>query len=505
MGVLDGDVPSDVPDDLSRLPSLEEDRVRKALEKRFEKNQIYTNINALLVALNPYQMLPLYGQDMLEAYNKYGSASPGPHVYSVAAATYRGLLDARSQSVIISGESGAGKTETAKRFLQFLAYAATQGSGASNEGWRSASSPPPAMEAFGNAQTIMNNNSSRYGKYLMLQFDLSGKIMGASIKTYLLEKTRVVRQNPGERNYHVFYLLTQGADDAVRSACKLAPGATSRYLSSEADKRGGAKPADEFKVITDAMTSIGFEAAELQWVWTLCAVIMKLGNLEFGAGDEAKLDDPSKVAEIASLMRCDPAAMGNALTTKRIKAGSDWITSPVAPDVANNVRDGLAKAIYARVFSWMVMRINANLAIMTTASPDGGDNTARFFIGILDIFGFEIFDVNSLEQLCINFTNEKLQATFNQAIFHAAMEENAEEDVNVEVADMTEIDNQEVIELIGGSRRASSRSSTRSASCPRAPTSPSPRSSSPSASPTSASRSRSRRRTPSRSRTSRGT
>ena len=185
--------------------------VREALRSRFENAQIYTNINALLVALNPYRPLPLYDQAMLEAYNTYGQTSPGPHVYSVASATYRGLLDARSQSVIISGESGAGKTETAKRFLQFLAYAATQGSGSSNEGLENrVIATSPLLEAFGNAQTIMNNNSSRYGKYLMLQFDLSGKIMGASIKTYLLEKTRVVRQSKGERNYHVFYLLTQG-------------------------------------------------------------------------------------------------------------------------------------------------------------------------------------------------------------------------------------------------------------------------------------------------------
>ena len=149
--------------------------------------------------MNPYEALPLYDQKNLEAYNQYGVASPGPHVFGVAAATYRGLLDARSQSVIISGESGAGKTETAKRFLQFLAYAATQGTGSSNEGLEErVIATSPLLEAFGNAQTIMNNNSSRYGKYLMLQFDLSGKIMGASIRTYLLEKTRVVKQNKGE-------------------------------------------------------------------------------------------------------------------------------------------------------------------------------------------------------------------------------------------------------------------------------------------------------------------
>ena len=421
-------VSGEVPDDLSRLPSLEEDRVRDALKQRFDSNQIYTHINSLLVAMNPYKKLPLYDQASLEAYNQYGVSSPGPHVYGVAAATYRGLLDARSQSVIISGESGAGKTETAKRFLQFLAYAATQGSGSSNEGLEErVIATSPLLEAFGNAQTVMNNNSSRYGKYLMLQFDLSGKIMGASIRTYLLEKTRVVKQNKGERSYHIFYFLSNGAPD-LKASLKIGD---SKYLSLEVDNRGTDEK-EAFQEVKDSMVAIGFDPSELTWVWTFCACIMKLGNIEFGEGEEANLKNPDVVKEIAGLLRCDANALSSALCTRRIKAGTDWITSPVAPQVACNVRDGLAKATYSRVFSWMVMRINANLAILQV--DDGGLNRARFFIGILDIFGFEIFDVNSLEQLCINFTNEKLQATFNQAIFHAAMEENAEEDVNVEVS-----------------------------------------------------------------------
>ena len=172
------------PDDLAHLLSLEEENVRAALHSRYMKDKLYTNINTLLIAVNPYQMLPIYGPDQLDAYNQYGQASPGPHVFGVAAATYRGLLESRSQSVIISGESGAGKTESAKRFLQFLAYAATQGSGSSNEGLEErVIATSPLLEAFGNAQTKMNDNSSRYGKFLMLQFDLSGKIIGASIKT----------------------------------------------------------------------------------------------------------------------------------------------------------------------------------------------------------------------------------------------------------------------------------------------------------------------------------
>ena len=180
-----------------------------------------------------------------------------------------------------------------------------------------------------------------------------------------------------------------------------------KYLSSEVDNRGQ-DPGSAFVEVKEAMTSIGFDTMELHWVWTLCATVLKLGNVSFGSGEEAAIVDPSVVTEIAKMLRCDGSALTNALSTRRIKAGSDWITSPVSPEVAENVRDGLSKAMYQRVFSWMVMRINANLAIMT--SQDDGLSRARFFIGILDIFGFEIFDINSLEQLCINFTNEKLQA-----------------------------------------------------------------------------------------------
>eukprot|EP00966_Prymnesium_polylepis_P322517 7378774-Prymnesium_polylepis.1 len=321
----------------------------------------------------------------------------------------------------------------------------------------------------------MNNNSSRYGKFLMLQFDLSGKIMGATIKTYLLEKTRVVFQSVGERNYHVFHYFCDGAPVSLRTQLTL-HGHDHVYLGKRASSTDSST-AQQFNGTQLAMRSIGFDEQEVRWVWTLLAVIIKLGSISFGAlGEDASITEGSAVREIASLLGCDPQSLMDALTTRRIKAGSDWISSPNLAEIAGAVRDGMAKAMYARIFSWIVMRINMNLggqqvfckrfccgllrqSVSTSQGEQGmavdGLARPRFFIGILDIFGF---------------TNEKLQATFNQAlrtpeasartpplpknppllqaVFQAAMEENAEEDVHVEVADMSEIDNQEVLFLL---------------------------------------------------------
>ena len=374
----------------------------------------------------------------------------------MGAATYRGLLEAKSQSVIVSGESGAGKTETAKRFLQYLAYAATRGSNSSSHGLEErVLATSPLLEAFGNSQTVINNNSSRYGKFLMLQFDLSGKIMGCTIQTYLLEKVRIVKQQVGERGYHVFYYLATGAPAAVRSELKLNDVKSYQYLG--ADKAVAAKGQDQddkkmFAATEEAMRAVGFGSTEMRWVWALLAAVLSLGNITFKEdGDATAVADERALHLVGEILRFDARAMGKALTTRRIKAGGEWIESPVKPEDAVRLRDGFAKAIYAKTFAWMVRTINAHL--FTGEDPDGEEpvfvaNKARFFVGILDIFGFEIFETNSLEQLCINFTNEKLQATFNQAVFQAAMEENAEEGVTVEVADMSEIDNTETIELL---------------------------------------------------------
>ena len=257
--------------------------MRDALRSRYEKRKIYTYINNLLVALNPYQLLPIYGEDMLKAYTEYGGTPPGPHVYGVGAATYRGLLEAKSQSVIVSGESGAGKTETAKRFLQYLAYAATRGSNSSSHGLEErVLATSPLLEAFGNSQTVINNNSSRYGKFLMLQFDLSGKIMGCTIQTYLLEKVRIVQQQAGERGYHVLYYLASGAPAAVRAELKLDEVRSYQYLG--ADKAVAAKGQDQddkamFAATEAAMRAVGFGASEMRWVWALLAAVLSLGNV----------------------------------------------------------------------------------------------------------------------------------------------------------------------------------------------------------------------------------
>mmetsp|Transcript_26989 Transcript_26989/g.66543 ORF Transcript_26989/g.66543 Transcript_26989/m.66543 type:complete len:1539 (+) Transcript_26989:64-4680(+) len=438
-----------VPDDLTKLPSLDPDAIEAALKSRYASDKIYSNINTLLVALNPYKAIPgIYSGDTLRAYTQYAAVPEAPHVYAIAGNAYRGLLESNSQSIVISGESGAGKTETSKIILQFLAHAATASSSSSSiaglEGRIIASTP--VLEAFGNARTLINDNSSRYGKFLMLQFDHSGKIEGASMSTYLLEKSRVASQIEGERNYHSFYQLC---------ASPLAAGYG--IVASDAYTllgKGNAMPTDSAMFLeTDAaLEAVGFTVGERKASWKLLAAALLLGNLTFGpeihSGDEESVVvQPDVLSQISKLLQVDEAELTFSLTKRKIRAGREFIASPCNIEQSGYVVEGVVKALYSKLFDWAVGRVNASLSV----GKEGKEGTrSAFFIGILDIFGFEHFEFNSLEQLCINFTNEKLQNRFNESVFASAAEENATEGVQVDDADMGDFDNQEVLVLVEG-------------------------------------------------------
>ena len=461
------------PDDLAALPELNDEAVLNGIRMRFASNKIYTRINNLLIAMNPYQQLPIYTAEAMAEYKAAPVGSLPPHVYGTAAASFAGMLALHPQSIVISGESGAGKSETAKKVLQHLAFAASRGGSQSDGIEARILASSPLLEAFGNAKTSMNNNSSRYGKFLMLQFDTSGTLSGAHIKTYLLEKTRVVQQGNLERGYHIGYMLCQSAE--LAPLLGLPPARELQYLGQTGCLVSpGWDDAQELADCLAASDHLGMPRESRDRLWRIVAALLLLGELDFGPADaaESSIGDVATLQKLCGLLEADSEAMSKGLTIKMTKMGSDWIAAPNTPARASELRHGFARSIYSTCFDWLVGQINKSLKLdgvadaassSSSAAPAagagggaayaaaGGEGSAtQQFIGILDIFGFETFDVNSLEQLCINFCNERLQNTFNEAVFTSVQEENAAEGIELPEADFSEIDNGAVVKLIGG-------------------------------------------------------
>ena len=313
------------PDDLTSLPSLTDSAVLEACKLRFSDNKIYTKINSLLVAVNPFQRLPIYGDAVMKQYQDAAVGTQPPHIYSPAAASYTGLLAGSPQSLIISGESGAGKSESAKLILKHLAFCSTAPSDDGSPGVEDkilASSPP--LEAFGNAKTPMNNNSSRYGKFIMLNFSTTGLLAGAHLNTYLLEKPRVVRPSAGERNYHIFYMLYTVPE--LWNELGLPPIEEITFVGKTGVlDNPGFEDAAEFKDTLDALAKIGLSADQMLDLWKLVAAIMLLGQVEFGTGDEAAVTEASQAALQAAsdLVACDAEMLSAAMTTlkRKVRAG----------------------------------------------------------------------------------------------------------------------------------------------------------------------------------------
>ena len=403
--------------------------------------------------MNPYQRLQIYNEDAMARYKEAAIGSLPPHVFGVAAAAYTGLLSARSQSIVISGESGAGKSETAKKVLKHLAYSAAKSVEGEEGIEKRILASSPVLEAFGNAKTSMNNNSSRYGKFLMLQFDKQGQLSGANIKTYLLEKTRVVSQGPMERGYHIGYMICE--DPEQSSALRMPKAKDLTYLGRTGCLLSpGWDDKQEFADSQRSLVKSGLDLDASNKLWRIVAACLLLGELDFGPEDaaEASLANKKPLVHLCDLLDVDSEIMSKALTIKMTKAGSEWISSPNTPAKASELRHGFARSIYSTVFDWLVAQINRALRLDGAVDVDLAeyDGSTGQFIGILDIFGFETFEINSLEQLCINFCNERLQATFNEAVFNAVQEENAAEGIKLPEADLQDVDNAGVVKLIGG-------------------------------------------------------
>ena len=438
-------------EDLINISDLNEMSILHNLRIRFKEDKIYTNISSILISVNPFKLLPLYTPEVLERYRN-GIRGQSPHVFASAYSSYHNMLNEHmDQSVVISGESGAGKSEATKLILQFLTDVS------SRTGAHSASSSSleqqilaanPILEAFGNAKTLRNNNSSRFGKLITINFDRNGAIIGGGIINYLLEKSRVVQQTKGERNYHIFYqlLASAAALPELSAELKLQDAAMFDYTNPG---RGGVTEIEghyddkEFEDMSASMDILRFGDTLKKDVFKVVAGVLYFGNVKFkvekkDTGDDgSSVANPSDLAHAASLWGVDPTLTSRFLTNRTMGTRSVIL---VAYNVqqAQDARDAMTKRVYAELFQKMVDKINIELSSSGAARHK--------FIGVLDIFGFESFEVNSFEQLCINFCNEKLQFHFNEHIFK--MEQSLYAAEGISIPGSSFVDNQPTLDLL---------------------------------------------------------
>ncbi|KAM0924486.1 hypothetical protein ACQ4PT_004828 [Festuca glaucescens] len=432
-------------EDMTRLAYLHEPGVLQNLKSRFMLNEIYTYTGNILIAVNPFQRLPhLYNNDMMRIYKGAEFGELSPHPYAITDRAYRLMINDRiSQAILVSGESGAGKTESTKSLMQYLAFMGGKPKAEGRSVQEQILESNPVLEAFGNAKTVRNNNSSRFGKFVEIQFDQNGKISGAAIRTYLLERSRVCQISDPERNYHCFYMLC-AAPPEVREKYKLGEARSFHYLNqSNCIELNGMDDAKEYAETRRAMSIVGINSDEQDAIFKVVAAILHLGNVEFGEGKEedssAPKDEKSQfhLKTAAELFMCDPQGLEESLCKRVMATRGESITKNLDPRAAALSRDALSRIVYSRLFDWLVNTINNII---------GQDPESKILIGVLDIYGFESFKTNSFEQFCINLTNEKLQQHFNQHVFKMEQEEYTKEEIDWSYIQF--VDNQEILDLI---------------------------------------------------------
>ncbi|KAF6200600.1 hypothetical protein GE061_005043 [Apolygus lucorum] len=411
------------------------------LRKRFKENIIYTYIGNVLVSVNPYKQLPIYGQKTIEEYRNTHLIENPPHVYAITEAAYTSLIEEGcDQCILISGESGSGKTEASKKVLEYIA-AVTDQRGQVQPVKEKLLQCNPVLEAFGNAKTTRNDNSSRFGKYMDIEFNNLGDPVGGNILNYLLEKSRVVSQSVGERNFHIFYQLLEGAEQELMDTLHLTRNVGYYNYISKAGKGSGdgMHDAQRMKEVCNAMTILGLTAREQGEILAIVASVLHLGNIDVTEEQGlAVLDNFAHIFAAAELLGCPENVLRSSLTHKTILARGDIVTTPLDKETAVYARDALAKAVYDRLFSWLVQRFNKSL------QPQR--KSRNRLMGILDIYGFEIFRHNSFEQFCINYCNEKLQQVFIKLTLQSEQEEYLKEGIEWEPVEY--FDNNIIINLI---------------------------------------------------------
>uniref|UniRef100_A0A8B9PI93 Unconventional myosin-Va n=1 Tax=Apteryx owenii TaxID=8824 RepID=A0A8B9PI93_APTOW len=427
--------------DLTALSYLHEPAVLHNLKVRFiDSKLIYTYCGIVLVAINPYEQLPIYGEDIINAYSGQNMGDMDPHIFAVAEEAYKQMArDERNQSIIVSGESGAGKTVSAKYAMRYFATVSGSASEANVEEKVLASNP--IMESIGNAKTTRNDNSSRFGKYIEIGFDKRYRIIGANMRTYLLEKSRVVFQAEEERNYHIFYQLCASAALPEFKTLRLGNANYFHYT-----KQGGSPVIDgiddakEMVNTRQACTLLGISDSYQMGIFRILAGILHLGNVEFASRDADSCTVPPKhepLTIFCDLMGVEYEEMAHWLCHRKLATATETYIKPISKLHAINARDALAKHIYANLFNWIVDHVNKALHSAVKQHS---------FIGVLDIYGFETFEINSFEQFCINYANEKLQQQFNMHVFKLEQEEYMKEQIPWTLIDF--YDNQPCINLI---------------------------------------------------------
>ncbi|XP_060700260.1 myosin-1B [Hemiscyllium ocellatum] len=427
-------------EDMAMMTHLSEPAVLFNLKERYAAWMIYTYSGLFCVTVNPYKWLPVYNPEVVAGYRGKKRQEAPPHIFSISDNAYQFMqTDRENQSILITGESGAGKTVNTKRVIQYFASVAASSDAKKKE--QTAGSlkgtledqiiqANPLLEAFGNAKTVRNDNSSRFGKFIRIHFGATGKLASADIETYLLEKSRVTFQLKAERSYHIFYQVTCNKKPELIEMLLITTNPYDFHFVSQGEITVASINDEEELMATDeAIDVLGFTSEEKTGIYKLTGAVMHYGNLKFKQKQREEQAEPdgTEVADKASyLMGLNSADLLKSLCYPRVKVGNEFVTKGQTVQQVNNAVGALAKSVYEKMFLWMVLRINQQL---DTKQP------RQFFIGVLDIAGFEIFDYNSFEQLCINFTNEKLQQFFNHHMFVLEQEEYKKEGIEWEFID----------------------------------------------------------------------
>jgi len=435
------------------LDILHEGAIQNNVEVRYGKKQIYTYVGTILVSINPYEDIPnLYTEETIKQFLLKGANAP-PHLYAVSDNVYNQMLSTgKDQSMLISGESGAGKTEATKHCLRYLTHKATENASfdGSNLIKQCIVDVNPVLEAFGNAKTKRNNNSSRFGKLFQVQFDGNGAIVGGNLISYLLEKSRVVKTSKGERGYHIFYQLCKGASKEQVEALSLEDYKEFNYLKKgECFDVDDVDDVEEFKKVCASMLKCGIQEETQSKMFAALAAILHLGNIQFeekeggtGENDYGVVSSSStKSLNVAAiLLGINPKVLQESLSQRTMGGGRGSVYKiPLQCKSCMDSRDALCKEMYSMLFAWLIHTINATMA---------SKSTPKNFIAVLDIFGFEVFEQNSFEQLCINYANEVLHQQFIHHYFKLEQEEYATEGLNVEVLQIDQVDNKPVLQLM---------------------------------------------------------